>query len=228
MLVIQHRVRVALASCLIALSASQVAAQEQQSPCGDDVKAYIVEALSKYDDLEAPDALAVQEGLYEKFKYCAAETPVLKTPLSSALLLRPSPFCGKLSAAGSLFYEQMRCCGYHPQQRMFGCPIDVKQPFGFGSAPFPGSREHVLSCVDFGAGFVPVALDNVHLADAVSGAPPWQFAVIAKARGQLAEMPLTGRTFVARSILSWQLVPTSCNYTPIWGNAIDYQIRLDP
>src|SRR5262245_24490471 len=65
---LQHRIRVVLASCIVALTASQVAAQEQQPQCGDDVKAYIVEALSKYEDLESQDALAVQKGLYEKFK----------------------------------------------------------------------------------------------------------------------------------------------------------------
>jgi hypothetical protein len=224
---VHNRIRVALASCILVLSASQVSAQEPSPQCGNDVKAYIVQALSKYEKLEAPDAMAVQKALYDKFKYCAAETSLLKNP--GALALRtPSPYCGKLSALGSTFYEQMRCCGYHPQQGVFACPIDIKQTFGFGPAPFPGSREHVLSCVDFGAGFVPVALDNVHLADAVSGTPPWQFAVIAKANGELAQTPLKGASLPARSILSWEFVPTDCSYTPIWGNAIDYQIRLDP
>ena len=39
--------------------------------------------------------------------------------------------------------------------------------------------------------------------------------------------PMNGQTRRARSILSWGLQPTGCNYLPIWGNALNYQIRLD-
>jgi hypothetical protein len=45
---------------------------------------------------------------------------------------------------------------------------------------------------------LPVARDSVHLADEIWGHKP-----------------------------TWQLAPTSCDYKPIWGNAIDYFIRLD-
>ena len=31
----------------------------------------------------------------------------------------------------------------------------------------------------------------------------------------------------ARSILSWAFTPTSCDFMPIWGNALNYKIRLD-
>jgi hypothetical protein len=212
-----------LATCF-ALSIGASAAAQEQPVCGADVKAYVAEVLGKYEKLDSPEAMELQKKLYEKFEYCAQDNPNLKTLLPYPL---EAQFCG-LSYAGSLFYEQMRCCGYHPQHRMFGCPIDIKQPFGFGLAPFPGSREHVLTCVDFGAGYEPAALDSVHLANGSSGSPPWEFAVLAKARGRLASIQHTGQTFPARSILSWELVPDSCKYRPIWGNVIDYKIRLDP
>jgi hypothetical protein len=38
---------------------------------------------------------------------------------------------------------------------------------------------------------------------------------------------MNGMTRNARSILSWALPPTNCNYQPIWGNALNYRIRLD-
>jgi hypothetical protein len=38
---------------------------------------------------------------------------------------------------------------------------------------------------------------------------------------------MNGATRRARSILSWALPPTNCNYQPIWGNALNYRIRLD-
>jgi hypothetical protein len=87
----------------------------------------------------------------------------------------------------------------------------------------------VLNCVADASGvLVPVARDSVHLANSVSGPPTWQFAVIAIANQNLQTvLPLAGQTRRARSILSWQLRPTDCNYQPIWGNAINYRIRLD-
>lgn len=235
MLAAQKRFALLCVLGLTLLSAGSAAAQEQPV-CGDDVKAYIVEVLSKYGEkLDSPESLKVQNELYEKFQYCAGDAPKLGKFAAAPDLSRvtfPSQFCGRVPLLGSLFYEQMRCCGYHPQHRMFGCPIDIKQTFGFGWAPFPGSYEHVLTCVDFedGAGFVPVAFDSVHLADAnaLGKAPPWEFAVLAKAWERLASLPLDGRALQARSILSWELRPTDCKYRPTWGNAVEYQIRLDP
>ena len=56
--------------------------------------------------------------------------------------------CGaKVSYVGSLYYEEMPCCGYDPQRRAFACPVKIKQNFGFGASPLPGSREYVLHCV---------------------------------------------------------------------------------
>ena len=68
----------------------------------------------------------------------------------------------------------------------------------------------------------------VHLANAINASPTWQFAVIANAHENLSLVyPMNGQTRKARSILSWNLTPTNCNYTPIWGNALNYRIRLD-
>ena len=71
--------------------------------------------------------------------------------------------------------------------------------------------------------------DSVHLANALAGqAPTWQFAVITSATENLQTIqPMNNQTRTARSILSWALPPTSCNYVPIWGNALNYRIRLD-
>lgn len=69
---------------------------------------------------------------------------------------------------------------------------------------------------------------SVHLADAVANQAPTWFAVITSANDNLqAIYPMNGQTRRARSILSWQLTPTDCNYIPIWGNALNYRIRLD-
>ena len=71
----------------------------------------------------------------------------------------------------------MSCSGYDPQRRQFASPIKIKQTFGFGGAPLPGSREHVLHCVaDSTGALVPVGRDTVHLANAIGNdRPTWQF-----------------------------------------------------
>jgi hypothetical protein len=81
---------------------------------------------------------------------------------------------------------------------------------------------------DVNGGLVPVARDSVHLANSIAGAPTWQFAVIANANQNLQTIqPMNGQARRARSILSWGLQPTDCEYQPIWGNALNYRIRLD-
>jgi len=201
-----------------------------QSVCGDNEKEEIAKLLTNPIIVRNPgsqEALALEAQIYKKYSACAADAvdPGKLPPEQKA------EFCGSLSYLGNTSYEKMRCCGYDPQKQLFACPVDILKPYGFGAAHFPGSYEHVLTCVDFGAGFQPAALDKVHLANAiagVSGDPPWEFAVIASAKGLLQQLPLKGQMLKARSILSWGLTPTSCKYRPYWGDVIDYQIRLDP
>ena len=213
------------ACCLFVVSFPAVALAQDKPVCGPEVKKEIVEALA---NAALEDKQALEDELYKKYQYCAQDAEY--TPAPQPIFEAARECSARVSILGSTFYEDMSCCGYDPQKRQFACPVRIKQPFGFGPAPFPGSREHVLTCVlQPGVGFVPVARDSVHLADEIWGhRPTWQFAVIAQARQNLQTvLPLNGQTRYARSILSWQLVPTHCDYKPIWGNAIDYFIRLD-
>lgn len=191
--------------------------------CGDEVKYEIAKLLADSPTQQKPlstEALAFQQEVYEKYSFCAQDAHH-QPPIDR------SEFCSRVSAVGNLGYERMPCCGYDPQKKTFGCPIRIERSTGFFPPP-GGSYEYVLTCVDLGGGLQPVALDNVHLSNAVSGAPPWQFAVLARANEKLASLPLDGKTLRARSILSWNLAPSDCNYKAYWGHALDYQIRLDP
>jgi hypothetical protein len=196
------------------------------SACGPEVKADIVKALAGVENASDTDKAAVQLQLYDKYKFCAQDAQLVPASFFEA-----ARECGAaVSNLGSLFYEEMSCSGYDPQRRQFASPIKIKQTFGFGAAPLPGSREYVLHCVASPAGvFVPVGRDSVHLADALGNqAPTWQFAVITSATENLQTLyPMNGQTRIAKSILSWALPPTNCNYTPIWGVALTYRIRLD-
>jgi hypothetical protein len=211
---------------LLASTPSTVFAQSQPA-CGPEVKEAVAEALAAVDGAGDAQLAETEKILYEKFKYCAQDAAAF-VPSNFIVAARE---CGAaVSNLGSLFYEEMPCAGYDPQRRQFAAPIKIKQTFGFGGAPLPGSREFVLHCVADATGTLPpVGRDSVHLADALpNNVPTWQFATIVNASENLQVIyPMSGQTRRARSILSWNLRPTDCNYMPIWGNALNYRIRLD-
>jgi hypothetical protein len=208
------------------VSLPSAALAQSVTVCGPEVKEDVVKALSSVEGASDADTLKVEDGLYAKYQSCAQDAQLAPSTFFAA-----ARECGaSVSNLGSIFYEEMSCAGYDPQRRQFAAPVKIKQTFGFGGAPLPGSREHVLHCVaDANGILLPVGFDSVHLANATPGqAPTWQFAVIVNANLNLQTIqPMNGQTRRARSILSWALTPTSCNYTPIWGNALNYRIRLD-
>lgn len=134
--------------------------------------------------------------------------------------------------AGNTSWEKIQACGYHPQREEAVCAIDILRTTGFGGriCVAPGSTEYVLLCVTFpGGGLVPVHTGTVHVHDANAGAvPPWDFGVVIQANPRLAALANNGATLPARAILSWAIPPANCNAVPIWGNAVNFRIRLDP
>lgn len=218
------RTVIALAS-LFAVSLPMSVSAQTASVCGPEVKNYVANVLASVDKATEAEKASVQARLYQQFSYCTQDAA--QVPDTFRVAARE---CGAdVSQLGSLFYEEMSCAGYDPQRRQFAAPVKIKQPFGFGAAPLPGSREYVLHCVaDANNVLQPVGIDSVHLADAPGQAPTWQFAVIVNANQNLQTIyPMSGQTRRARSILSWALPPTNCNFQPIWGNALNYRIRLD-
>jgi hypothetical protein len=220
------RILLSMGSAL-ALCLPLAALAQGQTYCGPEIKEEVAIAVANVKDAPDADKLAVEAGLYAKYQACAQDAKLFPSASFEAAARQ----CGaSVSNLGSIFYEEMSCCGYDPQRRQFACPVKISQTFGFGTAPLPGSREHVLHCVaDANGTLLPVGQDSVHLANAIQGQEPtWQFAVIANAIWNLHTIyPMTGQTRRARSILSWALTPTDCNYRPIWGNALNYHIRLD-
>jgi hypothetical protein len=212
----------------LALCSPLASLAQTKTYCGPDVKDYVAKTLSAADNQTDEQKLALQADLYAKYKDCAQDAALI--PATAPFFVAARECGAKVSQLGSLYYEEMSCCGYDPQRRQFACPVQIKQNFGFGGTPLPGSREYVFHCVQDANGvFVPVGRDSVHLSDAIAGSiPTWQFAVIANANQNLQTVyPMNGRTAVARSILSWGFEPTNCNYQPIWGVALNYRIRLD-
>ena len=209
---------------LISLPSAAVA--QTTTICGPEIKEEVVRALAAVANAPEDQKLKVEAELYAKYQYCTQDSQIVPSTFYTA-----ARQCGgSVSQLGSLYFEEMSCCGYDPQRRQFACPVKIKQTTGYGPAQLPGSREYVLHCVaDPTGNFVPVGNDSVHLANALGGqAPTWQFAVIAAANRNLQLVqPMNGATRRARSILSWGFPPTGCNFVPIWGNALNYRIRLD-
>jgi hypothetical protein len=141
------------------------------------------------------------------------------------------------AGSGSVAYEEIKACGFYPQETRLECVIDIKQNGGYGGMPLVGSFEYVLFCVDQPFfGLIPVGLVTLPMHDG-SGAP-WQYAVYRdfppadRLRTELVGGKVVTQTAIptarARAILAWQTPPTSCNYSPFWGNVVDFVIRFDP
>ena len=224
-----HEVRVRVSRVLMAFGtllalSLPTSAYAQTTTCGPEVKEEVVAALAALVDVDDLQKVAREAELYKKYSFCLPPTQTVPSALVAA-----ARQCGAtISQLGSIFFEEISCAGYDPQRRQFAVPVKIKQQFGFGGSPLPGSREYVLNCVADPAGvFRPVGVDSVHLSNATV-APSWQFAVIAAANQNLGLVqPMNGATRRARSILSWGFQPTNCNFQPIWGNAVNYRIRLD-
>ena len=210
---------------------AQIGGEVSKEVCGLEAKEEVAKVLTEMLDAPANEKLVTEEKLYEQYKHCAQEGHLAAQYSDGDSFFIAARQCGaEVSSIGSLSFEEMSCCGYDPQRRQFVCPVKIKQSIGFGGAPLPGSREFVFHCVENTAGvLVPVGVDSVHLANEIFGnSPSWQFAVIANANNNLDTIyPMSGNTVRARSILSWAFQPTSCDFQPIWGNALDYRIRLD-
>ena len=210
---------------VLAASLPSSALAQTTTICGPEVKEEVARILTAAAGADDAARAKLDTELYATYQFCAQDAQLAPASFHAA-----ARECGaSVSNLGSIFFEEMSCSGYDPQRRQFASPIRIKQTFGFGAAPLPGSREYVLHCVaDAGGILRPVGRDSVHLANAINQAPTWQFAVIANASENLSTVyPMNGQTRRAKSILSWGLAPTHCDYTPIWGNALNYRIRLD-
>lgn len=204
---------------ILALVALPCLAQEKKAPpLADANRERIISALSRGDTASAEKIFA---------------------ELSSSV--------AKVSVPTNVFFEELKACGFYPQETRLECIVDIKQTSGY-SGP-PGSRashEFVTFFVDWNcngsfSADEAVGLGVFHVHDEANAASPvWQYAVYRDIDppGSLSQqcfmrtgpgglpVPTTTKTLTlkARAILSW-FAPSS---TPVWGNTIDFRIRLDP
>jgi hypothetical protein len=158
------------------------------------------------------------------------------------LCLRALPFPW---ASQIITNEELLACGLYPQETRLECIIDIKEQGCYATTVDGfGAFEHVLFCVDWNAdsNFSPaevVGEVSVHIHDeSNSQTGPWKYAVYRDftppggPRTDLGNTTTTtvsiGPTYHARAILSYDAAPSGCDYVPVWGNVLDFDIRLDP
>ena len=180
--------------------------------------------VSREDVLNRLEQGISTEELSQQLKGCIAEEVAADNGVVSTKQI--------IKNTGSVRYEAITSCGYHPQRKELTCPIEIRQQSGYGGTPAlqpVGSYEFVLFCVESPAGLVPVNTNGVHVHDESFGVNPnWYMTAVVPANGALFSQPLVGQTLRARAILSWAVPPGGCNAVPIWGNQADFKIRLDP
>ncbi len=165
----------------------------------------------------------------------------------AAKLLKTFQLPNKFSTS----FEEIKACGFYPQETRLECILDIKGTSGYNGPPTGlASHEFVTFCVDWNCdgSFTDdeaVGYGMVHMHDEIAGAGPvWQYAVYRDIDppGSLSQKCLmrtnvggnpvltTTRTTTikARAILSWFQPVTSCNSVPFWGNVVDFRLRLDP
>ncbi len=135
-------------------------------------------------------------------------------------------------------FEELRACGFHPQQTRLTCVIDIKQQGGYGGGISSfGSFETVSFFIDWANdGFTItdyVGSGTVHLAD---GSETTSFVVYRDfdPPGSLLRSRVGGAststvtTYNALAKLSWTF-PSITPGAPVpWGNELTFRIRFLP
>ena len=137
-------------------------------------------------------------------------------------------------ATGNIFYEELKCLGFYPQERRLEAVIEIKRPSGYGGNAL-GSYEYVGFYVNWNndPDFIDtgdsVGVVYTHIFDPGS-ANIRKLPICYSVYRDIIPVPTlpVGTVVRARAILSWQTPPTGPNFKPVWGNVIESWIRIEP
>lgn len=212
-----------LTTCVLLLGLALAAGPALAQTCTEDDRQAFAQLVTDNPDVS-------EEELDAAFGHCRDNGTTLPQALRQSLGDEPSGI-KIVTNTGSVFYERLNSCGYHPQAEMVSCDVELRQRFGFGGFP-GGTNEHVLFCFDCNRdGFFEfITRGFVHVTDDVSGATPGYFF---QAHSTTFDAPAqctanNGGATNVRAILSWFTQPANCFSRPIWGNQIDFTARRDP
>jgi len=229
---------VAIVLTAIALPAAPAAAQ---TACG---------ASERQQFLTAVENGATQAQLEAGYAHCREnlEPPSCSGEISTSGAFGLDEKLKTVTNNGSIYYERMNGCGYHPQSESLACDVELRRTFGYGGFP-GGSNEHVLFCVDCNrdGAYDYATLGSVHVTDDTSGGPlSFYFHVFATTWAAPLRNPNTpppsfvnctvnsGSAIDVKAVLSWALRPDPVNlstcytFNPFWGNTIFFTSRNDP
>lgn len=143
-----------------------------------------------------------------------------------------------LQPASITAWEELKCVGYHPQQRRLEAVVDLKQSSGYlGTLCGASSREYVRFYVDFqdGAGFRDLGASSFKASD-ISDAPPGPqhplsyLVYLYIDDTQYRRFTRCSQAVIprVRAILSWNAIPppNDPNYVPHYGNRRDVDVQL--
>lgn len=144
------------------------------------------------------------------------------------------------AVAGNVFYEEIRSCGFYPQETRLECAIAIKQQFGYaGPIGSFGSFEYVSFFVDWhNNGFQItdyVGSGIVHVTDGSGGT---NFAVYRDFNppggprtnngGPVTTTTTGGPVYRVLAKLSWFVPITNPLAPQVWGNDFFFTIRMMP
>ncbi len=138
------------------------------------------------------------------------------------------------------FYEEIRSCGFYPQETRLECVIDIKQPFGYGGpiSAF-GSYEFVSFFIDWqGNGFQTSDFVGSGIVLLNDGSAGTNFAVYrdfnppggprTSLGGATTTTTTSGPIYKALAKLSWAVPSITPGGPVVWGNELQFTIRLSP
>ncbi len=139
-----------------------------------------------------------------------------------------------LAIAGNIFYEELACVGYHPQQEKLEAVVYLFRSNGYGSGVCgPGTPEFVRFYLSYDNGVSwqdqGLASFQAHDIPGAENVKRLEYAVslpISPIRKFCTQNQLPR----VRAILSWNNPPPANqpNWTPIWGNVRDASIFVEP
>lgn len=146
----------------------------------------------------------------------------------------------QVPAKKSVYFEEIRACGFYPQETRLECIIAIKQQFGYGGPiASPGSREYVSFFVDCdGNGFQTTDYVGSGIVNVTDGSGGTQFAVYrdwdpsggprTSNGGPTTTTVTNGPICRAMAKLSWLMPVTNPNQAQVWGNDHFFTIRMMP
>jgi len=136
-------------------------------------------------------------------------------------------------------YEELKCLGLYPEEKLLEAIFEVKLPYGFdGPLCSPGSQEFVRFFVDWDndgdfsepAESVGFASVRVHDIPEVKPGDPKTYICYATSLPlqpppSNCQIPLI---VPARAVLSWQVLPPGPNGPVVWGNIVQCMVQFRP